>query len=878
MAVERQAKDGTVYEQVAKDEWLPITRKAKDGTVYKKMGKDSWMPMETPAPKEKGFIESAGEAARGFGEGVAKSATLGTLPYIKAGVEAAADKVGEKFLGFPQDQSTFEERVDRARAQGKDVSDKAPIANLAGEVTGFFIPGAAATKAVGAGFKALAASRLPGVARAAGAIAEGSSLAAKSAQVAAEGAALGAAYTPESGFTDIDARLDAAGTGAAFGAIIPPGLKGASKVLEGAGAAGKAAIRGVGTVGKKMLSSLGGVSEDVIERYLQDPTRIRSAKSFDELYEGVSGIVARMGDDLENAKINHESAAKHLDEVAAEIKNSRMEGREKALEVVNQAKATLDEAFSAQKQSLQSKASPSAAEPAVSGAIDNLKNKVSQGSAEAFDTLGNSKVSISEPYKAVVAQTQDLANRGSDAAARAVQKLKQYSEILFNKGTTNAAGGFEANASAIKKTIQDIDSDIGAWNQAGGSFDDAYNSSLKTLRRALDEQLKSSNPQYRAKMATVADDARLLGKASQSFGKPERALSRLGNLERAAAKYDAETLRELAKREGGDLPRQVEELIAAQKTLKSPTRMDSLKQALPETQKLRAAEMEAAAAKRLSKPKLVKQAIEKSAASFKAQSTKAQFEAKKQLFNRFKSFGEQGAESKLRQVALGKKHAEKVLRELSEYADEDLVEAVKAAQDSAAFDKTMFNGSRNVNLWSVLGALGQSFAGKGGAGAATGGIIGGPVGMAVGGVTGAMIDVYGPKLTKQILDQVIRVKGPMNEMAISKFALPEKVKLELLKAFKTSVIGQNVKDVAEGAIKSVASQDQKPLKGEAKWVADGYARLSEHANKSGAVIPRSESLNSQQAKGVLMGASGLEPGSPEMEKVLEKIKKLEGTR
>ena len=34
--MERQAKDGTIYQQVGQDQWTPVIRTAKDGTVYKK--------------------------------------------------------------------------------------------------------------------------------------------------------------------------------------------------------------------------------------------------------------------------------------------------------------------------------------------------------------------------------------------------------------------------------------------------------------------------------------------------------------------------------------------------------------------------------------------------------------------------------------------------------------------------------------------------------------------------------------------------------------------------------------------------------------------------------------------------------------------------
>ena len=47
--MERQAKDGTVYQQVGNDDWTPVTRTSKDGTVYKKMGTDDWSPVQQDA-------------------------------------------------------------------------------------------------------------------------------------------------------------------------------------------------------------------------------------------------------------------------------------------------------------------------------------------------------------------------------------------------------------------------------------------------------------------------------------------------------------------------------------------------------------------------------------------------------------------------------------------------------------------------------------------------------------------------------------------------------------------------------------------------------------------------------------------------------------
>jgi len=301
--------------------------------------------------------------------------------------------------------------------------------------------------------------------------------------------------------------------------------------------------------------------------------------------------------------------------------------------------------------------------------------------------------------------------------------------------------------------------------------------------------------------------------------------------------------------------------------------MEDVKRSLPEASALREAEMKAAVAKRLAKPKFVKEAIQKNAANFKLKSADQKLKAQKEVFARLKSFGEQGAESKLQQVARGRKFAEQQLRELSEYADEDLVEAVKAAQDAAAFDKSIFHGSRNVNLWAMLGALGQTATGKGGVGAAGGAVFGGPIGMAVGATIGAMMDNYGPRVTKKILDGVIKIKGPMSELAIMKMKIPDNVKADLAKQFRQTLVAERAVSAAKSAGQRVA--EDKP-RGEKKWANDGLEKLLKHSKdpeqKKLLESVRGAAATNPKIKRLLIDASGLSPGSKAMDRIIEQLK------
>lgn len=823
--MERQAKDGKVYRQVGPDDWEPVIRTSKDGKAYQKVGADEWAPIEQP--KQAG--PTVADKARAAVEGLAESATIGTLPYLKAGAEALTDLAAEKISGAEPDETEFSDRVAKFRQQGKELQAKAPGYAMGGQVAGFFIPGAAASKAVGSGLKV--AAKVPGLAKAANAVAGSgkaaelykaasaakaagkakdaaallkaarADIALQGARLGAEGAVLGGAYTPESGFSDVGARLEGAATGAATGFAMPAAIRGAGNVVRGAGTVATAG-------GKKALSAFGGVSEDVINRYMKDPTRVRNASTFDELYEQVSGVVKKMSDDLDDAKITYEDAKKKLDQITQGIKDARVDGKATALEEVKKARTLLDESFNSQKQILSEKAAPSRVDPLIGDALGNLKSKVIEGSGEAFEILGQQKgtVDLSKVYKRIDPIKDALNIAGKGPATPQAQAAQREIESLMN-----TVGKLPSQLSMVdaKKLVQQIDR-AEKVIYTSGAFTDDVGKAFKALRSGIDEQLKTVAP-YAQKMAVVADDTRLLSQAEKQFGADSARLSRLSNVARPTSKYDLETLQRLGAKEGGQLPKAIDEMVSAQKTLKSPIRMEGIKQKLPENVPLRQAEMQAAAAKRMAKPREIQKSIERSGAFFKARSSKANLKTAKQLVDKFKGFGEQSAEAKLRQVAQGRKFATKTLKELGELSDQDFVYAVEAARDAAAFTKSAFNGSRNVNLWSVLGSLAQSAAGKGGAGAGAGFVFGGPVGMAFGAVTGAMLDVYGPAVTKKILDGVLKIQGPITPRALQSLDVPEGVKQQLIAQFKSTILaGRAAASAAETNLPKAAQAPQMP--------------------------------------------------------------------
>ncbi len=117
--MERQAKDGTVYQLVGKDEWAPVTRTAKDGTVFKKVGADDWTPLKENIPQQK-EISKTESAVRGFAQG----ASLGFADEISGAAESLfSDK-------------TYEQARNESRANFDAARKANPGSYTAGEVGG----------------------------------------------------------------------------------------------------------------------------------------------------------------------------------------------------------------------------------------------------------------------------------------------------------------------------------------------------------------------------------------------------------------------------------------------------------------------------------------------------------------------------------------------------------------------------------------------------------------------------------------------------------------------------------------------------------------------------------------------------------------------
>lgn len=113
---------------------------------------------------------------------------------------------------------------------------------------------------------------------------------------------------------------------------------------------------------------------------------------------------------------------------------------------------------------------------------------------------------------------------------------------------------------------------------------------------------------------------------------------------------------------------------------------------------------------------------------------------------------------------------------LSQLSDTDFVREIEAMKIANEFEQEFLRGSRNVNLWTIIGAT--SGAGIGG------GFLGGAGGAAI----GAIIDKHGPKMAQKVLEQVVSIQGLPTVKKIMSLEIPEPIKAELRDSFIRSVV------------------------------------------------------------------------------------------
>ncbi len=572
------------------------------------------------------------------------------------------------------------------------------------------------------------------------------------------------------------------------GALIGGGLPLAGAALKGLGAAGKYS-------GKKLLATFLGPSEAHIDYYLKNPKAVNDAPTMAILKEKVDAVTEKLRGDVENGELSVSEAQAQLkdinDAAQAHRKDSGEEFRRTSWEIKQtfaQAKKDLGEAFKGKVNDLKGVKAPVHLADETFQATKDLKGKIVSGSREATELISpDSRVTNYSPYKVLTAAQEKLSPVGTGPITPADKAAHQAIEEL--KTTIGELPG-EMTGAQAKAVIKRLDkSEEAVYNSA--AFTDDVANVYRDLRRELDTQLKAGNPAYAERMKGVADDASLHEEMVPKFGDKGKAASTLNQIAGDTKGETRAGLLKLGKATGRDFETPMNAHLDAQSTLNDPKKMNAIKEGLPEYQKMLEAEK---ASQLVSHPDAAKEFPERRLQE--SGLLKQQADAEGLLAQRkegligaedravvAKGLTPGTSQNRLESAGRGlntdkeKIEAIKQLRELSKLSDTDFVKAIEARATKNAFKGQDINGSRKVNLFSiVMGGIGgavTSIAGHGMdpaimAGAAS-------AGAALGGVA----DKYGPAMTKSMLDAALKIQGSPTLAKIQALQIPPAVKAAL---------------------------------------------------------------------------------------------------
>lgn len=425
-----------------------------------------WITENVPiVPEELGIPAQIETGARSLLEG----ATIGISEPILSGINAVlqaaqakafeAPELGEAQIPFTDLVSEeYQRDVERRRALESQLPGLATVSEIAGAIAPSPINIGAQLGKIGGAIGKGAIEAIPSIKTLGpmGRIATGA------------GEAMGIAGTQEatkqlierpSGFIqgqEGQGILEAATTGALLGG----GIKAIPEIGKGAK-----------WIGSKVLSAVGGVSPAVIDKYIQNIEKVRSAKSLEDLKAIVDGALGKVKEEGVSAKAN----------------------------------LTDD----------------------IQGVIDGLKQRTIQGSQEAYAILERTPgvVHIKGIEGVINGQLKSLKIGGKlpigDSAQNAYKKLDALKDSI-------KALGSEISYADTKQIIQQLDDSLEYASRAG-EFGSLGMNALKVVRKSFDTILKDI-PEYAEKMKDVAASTQLLSEASKKLGDQGTLLAKIPGL------------------------------------------------------------------------------------------------------------------------------------------------------------------------------------------------------------------------------------------------------------------------------------------------------------------------------------------------------------
>lgn len=727
---------------------------------------------ESTSAQSRPLADRVETAARSSLEGL----TFGvTEPIISAG-NAVGSKVADWVYDLPVKES-YSDAYDRDVARRRELKDQNSVEDIGGNMFGALLPAIATggTSAVAKGLTALpravnatgnlvgrGARLIPGAAEF---LNEGKTLASSAARIV-EGGANAAAQNVASEVVrqnveeasghlkegEAPSLIDVAKTGAIFGGAL-------SSLPE-------IAMQG-GRIAKGATRVLTGVTGEAIDKYLANPEAIRNAPTIEALKDEMDVSIKRLTDDVANAKISKEEAQQALKEAKLDLKQkvgeTKLDLRQSNYEIgrkFDEAKTKLDTAFKAAKDEVKSARLPLQVDD-VLDSVEKVKQQVIESSAESYKILdahpGNIKVT------GIKKSIQGMQN-ALKVDGKLMSKDSQDAHAVLDRWLDNISGidGKLAKPATIKATIQEIDSELRtASDRMAGGFSEKTEQVLFGLRKALDSQIKNQVAGYSEIMEVTSELAKKRAILSKLFGKRESVTAKLARIDKPASEFERNTLKELGTLTGKDFTSPLDELVNTKMKGRSDVALQELKKGLPENEEY----IQALAEKsRATRPEYAAKILGDIQTASPEADALRMAETKMGQANEglqsataaqapYSRISPQNSENLIRSM-MGDKtrkiEVQRMLKSFGEASDQDFIQLIDDMRIKEGFEKGFRNGSSNVNLWGILsGALGF----------VTGGAVGAAAFGGAGAGLGKVIDAYGPKMTKKVLDGMIYMRG-----------------------------------------------------------------------------------------------------------------------
>lgn len=344
----------------------------------------------------------------------------------------------------------------------------------------------------------------------------------------------------------------------------------------------------------------------------------------------------------------------------------------------------------------------------------------------------------------------------------------------------------------VKKIVQDIDQQLGYMTapENRGKFSDLDRSSLLKIRRIIDSKIKEI-PEYAEIMQDVAYRRELLEDASNLIGDEKKA-NFLARLNKSWAPGDPaqDIVVRLGRATGRPFAETLAEYTAMKQIGASQAEMAKVISELPESVSLRKMEATMALARRKElKPQVAPQ---EHAAWVKSQEDVDAINASlmkiKNDLDRIGSAGEK--ETTINFVSQAMRGLNPATRDqivaLKNLTGVDFERQIRAGATAEALMKSYPGGSRRAIVFQTAGrALGGALL----APMMLGGDVG-PATLGIGSAIGATMDIYGGRVTKQLLDGYLAITGvPTVQKIQAAFApLPKELKADIVNSFTRAVM------------------------------------------------------------------------------------------